>query len=175
MIEPSDATPAPKKLQLTEDESRRLWGRITIGLPDECWNWTGHVIGKSPNDYGRLKIQGRETLAHRVSFQIRHRLLLPGECALHRCDNPRCCNPAHLFPGTQKQNVHDRIAKKRRGSPGGPSGETHPSARLKRSDVDSIRAQKGKESGNALAQKFGISRKTVYKIWGNRCWMGGPV
>jgi hypothetical protein len=92
----------------------RFWTRVSWGPADRCWPWTGAGRG---NGYGHVHRSGRgatTTLAHRLSWEIHHGPIPEGLFVLHRCDNPRCVNPAHLFLGTQKTNIHDMIGKGRR-------------------------------------------------------------
>lgn len=109
----------------------------------KCWLWSG-AVGK--RGYGRVKIAGRLALAHRVvafavgridSLHAPERI----ECVLHACDEPSCCNPAHLRPGTLSDNMQDCVAKGRhggrRGSP--PKRElTPPAPRLRVKSVFSV-------------------------------------
>jgi len=79
----------------------------------ECWEWKGRVDNSG---YGVLKFQGKVVRPHRAMWQIHNATtLLPGINALHRCDNPPCMNPAHIFPGTQQQNIADMHQKGRGG------------------------------------------------------------
>jgi len=69
-----------------------------------CWHWQGAV---NP-DHGRLKYRGQCMYAHRLSYAVHVRELLPGELVLHRCDNATCINPEHLYIGTDSNNQRDR-------------------------------------------------------------------
>ena len=79
---------------------------------DQCWLW---LAGKNKDGYGKVKIHGRSLQAHRVSWEIHHGPIPAGLNVLHRCDNPACVNPAHLFVGTALDNNRDRDAKGRNG------------------------------------------------------------
>lgn len=86
----------------------RFWAKVDRG--DDCWEWTGI---KDPNGYGRCGMFG-ETLAHRVAWKLTREAIPGGLFVLHRCDNPPCCNPDHLFLGTQADNIADMDHKGRR-------------------------------------------------------------
>lgn len=74
-----------------------------------CWYWAGATNGR----YGKLKLAGRLEYAHRVSYQTHYGPVPEGLMVLHRCDEPLCVNPDHLFLGTQTENMRDCIAKGR--------------------------------------------------------------
>jgi hypothetical protein len=104
---------------ITREVLLAIWNRrVRKGQPDECWSWTGPKLA---GGYGRLSFQGIIDLAHRLTYLlfIGH---IPDDCVLHRCDNPACCNPAHLFAGTHKDNTHDMINKGRDGFAAWPRG-----------------------------------------------------
>lgn len=91
-----------------------FWANVQVGLARQCWPWVGQYT--TLYGYG-LWYQGpldTSRLAHRESFRRCRGSIADGLWVLHRCDNPRCVNPAHLFLGTPKDNVHDSMAKGRR-------------------------------------------------------------
>jgi hypothetical protein len=99
----------------------RMWTYIDQSAgPDGCWPWTG---ARQRQGYGRTSIGPRHLRAHRVVLGAAlGRELSPREYVLHHCDNPPCCNPAHLFLGTSSDNMRDAVAK---GRHIGPASRTH--------------------------------------------------
>jgi hypothetical protein len=93
----------------------RLYFRLAVGAEDECWEWQGR---RHTSGYGRLSVGGRggrTEYAHRVSYIVHHGPIPAGtEVIMHACDNPPCCNPAHLSAGTYRENMADMYAKGRR-------------------------------------------------------------
>lgn len=87
----------------------RFWARVKCGAPDECWPWTGSTNGRG---YGRLRYFGKHEAAHRVAFALRYDRRSE-QHILHSCDNPTCCNPAHLREGTHVDNMMDRTVRGR--------------------------------------------------------------
>jgi hypothetical protein len=88
-----------------------FWNRVDRSTgEDECWLWTGSRNGEG---YGAVKVNGSRFPAHRMALALTTGYCPPQLVACHRCDNPPCCNPAHLFWGTVYDNRHDCIAKGR--------------------------------------------------------------
>jgi hypothetical protein len=88
-----------------------FWARVHKAGADDCWNWSG---GRSSDGYGVHKIRRYyRTAAHRIAYALANQEE-PGDFHVcHRCDNPVCCNPAHLFLGTAADNAQDKVQKGR--------------------------------------------------------------
>ncbi len=143
-------------LRVSIEES--FWLKVEILEGDLCWRWTGAIGG---GGYGALGIPQRR--AHRVSWELHYGPIPPGILVLHSCDNPPCPRPDHLFLGTQVDNVHDMLQKGR-----GQTGEKHHWAKLNFCIASEIRESSGPAS--AVAAKFGISERYVYKLRNGDTW-----
>jgi hypothetical protein len=133
-----------------------FWAKVQRG--DGCWPWTGNRL---PTGYGRVTRRNRSIYAHRVSWVLHHGPIPAGLWVLHRCDNPPCVRPDHLFLGTNDDNVADRDAKGR--------GLGH--ARLTPEDVLEIRrAVTQGLTRTELARKYGVARTTVSDAAAGTTW-----
>ena len=150
---------------MSQTVAERFWAKVDKAGPvvraelDACWVWTAHT-----NRYGIFALHGRATRAHRVAFELANGAIPDGLSVLHACDNPRCCNPSHLFLGTQLENVADREAKGRsaRGERVSMRGARNGTAKLRDADVVAIRLAAGSQA--AIAARFGITQTTVSRI-----------
>lgn len=90
----------------------RLWSQVSVGSPSDCWPWQGRLNAKG---YAAIEVKGMPRLGHRLSWALSNNAVeIPaGLFVLHRCDNPRCVNPAHLYLGTKAQNNRDAIDRGR--------------------------------------------------------------
>src|SRR5260370_21245414 len=86
-----------------------IW-RDTVFPTNGCWVYTGHLNSKG---YGQIKYNDKLELVHRISYRIMKGRIPKGLFVLHKCDNPPCFNPDHLFVGTQLDNIRDMISKGR--------------------------------------------------------------
>lgn len=149
----------------------RFWTKVQ--KTDSCWLWKHGTR----NGYGAFRIRERDRWkqegAHRVAWMLANGAVPKGFSILHRCDTPRCVNPAHLFVGTPKENTRDMLAKGRhiaaRGSESGP-------AKLVETDIERIRDIKrcGGVSQTAMARYFDVSQQTVSRVISGQHWSHVP-
>ena len=142
----------------------RFWLRVDRGAVDECWNWTGALFAGS--GYGLVSVERVPRGAHRVSYELHHGPIPDGLFVCHRCDNPRCVNPAHLFIGTAADNSADMVAKSR-----SANGERVAGAKLTAADVRRIRAlSSGGLKPPQIAERFGVHTSHVRGILAGQTW-----
>jgi hypothetical protein len=129
-----------------------------------CWIWTGDSTTRG---YGMMShsdgVKGHKEYVHRVTYALTFGEIADGLQALHRCDNPSCCNPHHLFLGTQQDNMDDMLIKGRR-----PRGAQSTSSKLTAEQVAYIRSSK--KTGSDLCQELRISTGQISRIRNNKAW-----
>lgn len=128
-----------------------------------CFLWQ-----KRTDRYGYLRLGGKTIKAHRFSYEVFRGPVPKGMSVLHRCDVPSCCNPAHLFLGTQLENMRDCSAKKRIRT-GNRQGENGP-GRLTNDIIREIRSLVGTMPQRRIAEKFGISYQHCSDIIKRKRW-----
>lgn len=178
------------KLHRYMTAEQRFWA--CVRKTDSCWWWTGCA---DRDGYGRLRVHGQFTRAHRFSLVL-HGFDVPrGALVLHSCDNPACVNPAHLRIGTAAQNTRDAIERRRLAygdrnasrkyperRPRGKRhhwqtkpwtrmhGERNGRAKLTWEEVEEIRALPASIPGTQIAKAFGVSNVMVSKIRRGLAW-----
>lgn len=91
--------------------AKRFWSKVDKGAEDECWEWKASINVKG---YGQFSWgTGSNRMAHRVAWMLTHQEDPGSDVICHSCDNPSCCNPAHLWRGTHSQNSKDMVRKRR--------------------------------------------------------------
>lgn len=145
-------------------ERKRVLSKVRVGGSLDCWPWLASVR-VARGGYGQVRFGGTMRLAHRVVFE-----LLSGRAPVgylcHSCDNPLCCNPAHMFEGTQADNMRDAAEKNRV-----VHGERSNLARLSESAVGKIReAYASGETQKDIARRYGIARSNVSHIVTGKSW-----
>src|SRR4030042_586611 len=121
--------------QIPKRIESHFWSKIRIKGPNECWLWK---CGCFDDGYGAFSCQRKNHRAHRIAYQIVKGIISQGLCILHSCDNPLCCNPKHLWAGTEADNAADCIAKNRTATGKHHGRFTHPE-RTARGDRNGLR------------------------------------
>lgn len=147
----------------------RFWKKVSIPTdPTDCWIWTAC---KLPRGYGKIKVNGKIKLAHRVSFQLNVKPIPEDLDVLHSCDTPSCVNFKHLFLGTHADNIADRVSKGR-SSGGSFPGEKNSFSKLTEEKIKRIRNlySSGKFSQIALAEQFNVGQQNISCIVNQKTW-----
>lgn len=145
----------------------RFW--VKVDKSGECWIWTGTAAGNS--GYGRFKLNGKVESAHRVAWMLSNGSEIPkGMSVCHTCDNRLCVNPAHLFLGSQQDNVADAINKGR-----------HHLLPTRNDGARKLTDEQAREirdnyvphyfGARKLARKYGIRHSSVQRILNNKTYV----
>lgn len=153
-----------------------FWSRVDKGI--DCWVWTAK--SRNSGGYGSFRYKGKQRSTHRIAYELTFGPIPAGMCVLHRCDNPPCCNPAHLFLGTVADNSADMVSKGRQATGVSVSrrdmstarrGSKHPDAKLTEASVREIRQRhESGESYYKLAERYGVQFGTIGKIVRREAW-----
>ncbi len=163
-------------MELSEKNIKNFWEKIDIKGDDDCWEWTAY---KNKNGYGTLNINKKTYMSHRISWIIENGEIQKdnsyhGMCVCHKCDNPGCQNPKHLFLGTHKDNMDDKVNKNRQGKGIDLScpGEKHGMHKLTEQEVLEIRQKYIPRiyTQKQLAEEYGVSQCEISKILNDKIW-----
>lgn len=136
----------------TRPVEERFWEKVEKG--PGCWRWTGATRG---GDYGVFRVGGRDVpmvQAHRVAYELEKGPIPDGQVVCHRCDNPACVRPDHLFAGSQSENIRDQLKKGRHRS----QRHRYPS-RLSDEQIKAIQASSLSQA--SLGRRYGVSRSYI--------------
>jgi len=139
----------------------RIWSKVTKSA--RCWNWNG---SKSPFGHGYIRLPGRKgklVMVHRIIFELYRGEIPKGMSVLHRCDNPACVNPEHLWIGTKSENTYDMIVK---GRYKGGHGRALNHAQV----LEIRRLHSNGFSVSQLSKMFSICKRQIWKIHTGRSW-----
>ena len=146
----------------------RFWARVNKNGPNGCWVWMGYC-----QRFGHGWLGSERGLAHRFAWELLNGPLPDDKCLLHRCDNPPCVNPEHLFLGDRAANLADSVAKNRHAW-----GERSQHAKLTAEQVLDIRrsfrkdgnSRQSPSNAKELAEKYGVKVLTINAIIAGRSW-----
>ena len=144
-----------------------FWSKVDVRGRNACWPWTA---ASDEHGYGHLRHDKRLYKAHRLAFALFHDVdpLAIDDFVLHECDNPPCCNGAHLKLGDQAVNIGDAVSRNRMNRDPKAWGEKHGMSKLTTRRVRAIRSSD--LSGVALATKFNVSPSLITAVRKNRIW-----
>ncbi len=157
-----------KQILLSSQDVSKFWERVSKSSPEKCWEWTGCYSRK----YGRLMLQKNGWVsAHRISYELFFGKIPIGQgqhgvCVLHKCDNPKCVNPHHLFLGSNLDNIKDMKNKGRVSR-----GDSHINAKLTCADIPEIRRlSRAGKSCKYIGKMFGVSGVSIWGVRSGRTW-----
>lgn len=168
----ADSFPKPISPYLEGELGRlrkmRFWSHVDIGAPEDCWEWQASL---QSSGYGRFKIASYVQMsANRVALVIQTGEEPAGQMALHHCDNPKCCNPHHLYWGDATDNMRDRAERGRANLPD-QSGANNGAAKLTEEQLAIIvtRFRQGLNN-KQIASDLPVSHALISRIRTGRSW-----
>lgn len=142
----------------------KLLSKISVSTTTGCWNWSA---GKIKAGYGYVWDKTKNRRAHRVSYEVFNGEITEDLYVLHKCDNPSCINPEHLFLGTPKHNMEDKLQKGR-----GARGSQQGSSKLIEEDIPRIRllCKQGELSLQEIGNIFNVGYTTIHAVKSRQNW-----
>lgn len=148
-------------MKFNDKDRKRFEEKFTI--TPACWTWK---FMKDKKGYGRFLLNGMPRIASRVAYFMYVGAIPSGKLVCHRCDNPSCVNPDHLFIGSAKQNTADMVSK---GRGKWVKGERNGRSKLTDKEVIEIRSLSG-PTDREVAAKYKISPSVVHQIRRGKIW-----
>ncbi len=154
------------RIEWTDELKARFWSYVDRRGSDECWPWKA---GLFKGGYGQFRLGKHKVKAHRCAYELSAGPIPIGLRALHRCDNRPCCNPAHLYAGTDKDNARDRVE---RGGQARLRGESNPQAKLTATEIEEVRAlaAAGSVTYREIGARYGLHYNSVGRIVRRERW-----
>lgn len=156
-------------------DAKKFWKTFNGLSEDSCWEYRQHL---TKGGYGRIWVYPKMLYAHRIAWILVHGAIPKGMHICHKCDNPPCCNPKHLFLGTPQENSLDSVRKGRNSHGPVLYGSSHPLAKLTEQDVAEIRriytpgtpGKRSETSIKGLAAKYGVAHSLIARIIKGKSW-----
>jgi len=161
--------------EISEEEKTRFWQKVEKRSDSECWEWKAH---RTPEGYGRFKFRGRLIGANRFTLWLSG-IDTENLVACHHCDNPPCCNPAHLYAGTYADNSKDCFVRNRREKFYPRQYPSHVpkecleaaiKAKRKLTPEQVLEIRKSNETDRVLGLRYGVAKGTIFNIKSHRTW-----
>jgi hypothetical protein len=148
----------------TKTIQEKFWSKVTLSGSNDCWLWIGD---KDPDGYGRIRSGTTRIRAHRVSYELFIGAIDKNLVICHKCDNPSCVNPKHLWMGTTQENTSDMVSKERHAY-----GERNGQSKLTKKQVDEIKKiyGTGQYTLKEIGKIFGVTYAMVHLIVKNKNW-----
>jgi hypothetical protein len=143
----------------TDSDVNRFWAKVQKS--EGCWEWVGH---RDKDGYGSIRAQGTRIRAHRMAWQLSNEDIPEGLMVLHKCDNPPCCNPAHLYVGGNSDNMKDKFERNRQSNAGIKN------AMSKLTDQDILAIRSDPRQHQVIASEYHITPSTVSHILAGAGW-----
>lgn len=136
--------------------AKRFWSKVDIRGDNECWPWLASK--KNAMGHGQINVGGKIECAHRIALSLHKGQMVDSPTVRHSCDNPPCCNPAHLIEGSDQDNVDDMLSR-RRGRVFGREQKIAPS-----DHPDILKAYASGKTQREIGEQYGVTQARISAI-----------
>lgn len=145
----------------------RFWEKVNRKDFIDCWEWLGALCS---DGYGSFLFNGKVEGAHRIAWILTYREIPKDKIIMHKCNNPKCCNPNHLKLGTHKENTKQKLDE---GRDADVTGENNPNSKLNWIDINEIRRKHDnlRTKTRVLSIEYNVSEGEIIRIVNNEVWM----